>query len=226
MTLDEAIAEANYKVRGRYTQLDATSSRYGTYRTGVSSAQRLWFAQPGVYWRSRRRTADLGRATAGTESYDAPDIKQLGVSPFDNVKISKTTDGRERELTLKIVEPSLLKLEIPDICSFYDGKLWLGSALPNSSPLLGGTIEVTHYLPPTLIDEDTPGSYVIEVDDAQWCVFMAARDAARAGYTKQELAPEFYAEAQKIMEKMEEVNSSTTREIPEVWRPDGRIVDY
>ena len=208
--------------RSRKTPLAKTNNRYITAVDNMSRNQQLWAREPGIQWQSLRRTASI--PVTASNAFALPEgTGAISDSFFDKIKISHLNSDNTTEYEL--VEPGYLNSSqgaLSNFCAIFNNQIIFVKPFKASDREFGGTIQIPHYIQPTIFVVSTPDSYQLECDDPVFLVYMAARELVAGGYVKEGRALEFYAEARRLMEKMKEANSPGEDEVRKLWSPPGR----
>jgi hypothetical protein len=166
-----------------------------------------WFDED-VDWDSTREMIDIGTVTA-TDTFDLDDsVTNISKQEGDYVII---TDSEDRKSYYTLVKANkLFTANVVNPVAVVGRTLVFKTPFTASSPQLGATISVPHYVRP---DDVANANDELQVDNPMYQVYMAANELSAQDVTKTDQAPRQLAMATKVMEKMKQNNGAQVEEV-------------
>jgi hypothetical protein len=166
-----------------------------------------WFDED-VDWDSTREMLDIGTVTA-TDTFDLDDtVTNISKQEGDYVMV---TDSEDRKTYYTLVKASkLFTANVVNPVAVVGRTLVFKTPFTASSPQLGSTISLPHYVRPDDVTNDTDE---LPVDNPMYLCYMAASELSAQDVTKTDQAPRQLAMAAKTMEKMKQNNGAQADEV-------------
>lgn len=204
MEIQDVIAQAYLKAKGKAAPLATTSTTYIKFLALANMIQKTLIREPGIQWDWTYDRLSQGVITSDRITID-DSIYAIHRDEQDPVII--TTPNSTQETYWRYVQPGeFKKYRNFNVCTLIGDELIFSKTFTSSDSQYNGSVTVPAHITP---DDFVQPTDTVLIPDPTWLAYMMAAEFVRNTVTKQNQLGNIVGEANNLLEGMKDRNSGS-----------------